>query len=193
MKRVFIIHGWQEHPEDAWFPWLKEQLKSKGFEVFVPQMPNTDYPKIEEWVPYIKELVGTPDKNTFFVGHSIGCQTILRYLQDICLKVGGAVFVAGWINLKSDTIEAEGEETVEIAKPWIETSLYYEKIRENCDKIVALFSTNDPYVPFSDSELFKDKLGAKVIIYENKGHLGGEDGISDLPVVVDEIVKMANP
>ena len=29
MKRVFIIHGWEGHPENAWFPWLKKELEQK--------------------------------------------------------------------------------------------------------------------------------------------------------------------
>ncbi|MBW3018843.1 alpha/beta hydrolase, partial [Candidatus Woesearchaeota archaeon] len=64
MKRVFVIHGWDEHPEDGWLPWLKTRLEQKGFEVHIPQMPNTETPKIEEWVPFLAELVGASDENT---------------------------------------------------------------------------------------------------------------------------------
>ncbi|MDP3875283.1 MAG: alpha/beta hydrolase, partial [bacterium] len=67
MKRVFIVHGWDGHPEEGWFPWLKEELEKKGFEVSVPVMPNPAEPKIETWIPFLSQLVGTPDVNTFFV------------------------------------------------------------------------------------------------------------------------------
>ncbi len=51
--------------------------------VQVPAMPNTAEPKIETWVPFLEKLVGKPDKDTYLVGHSIGCQTILRYLDGL--------------------------------------------------------------------------------------------------------------
>src|SRR3989344_2952524 len=95
-KRVFVIHGWGGGPEEGWFPLLKNELQGHGLEVIVPAMPNTDNPKIEEWVSSLAKMVGQPDENTFFVGHSIGCQAILRYIESINKKVGGAVFVAGW-------------------------------------------------------------------------------------------------
>ena len=61
-KRVFIIHGWEGYPEEAWFPWLKKELETRGFEVFVPSMPDSGNPKIEVWVPFLKNLVGKCDK-----------------------------------------------------------------------------------------------------------------------------------
>src|SRR3989344_3515952 len=102
MKRVFIIHGWEGYPEEAWFPWVKQELEKRRFEVFVPVMPDIlGNPEIERRVNFIKELVGNPDKDTYFIGHSIGCQSIIRYLQTLPkeVRVGGAVFVAGWVSL----------------------------------------------------------------------------------------------
>jgi hypothetical protein len=34
-------------------PWLREKLESKAFEVFVPNLPNTDNPVIDEQLDYI--------------------------------------------------------------------------------------------------------------------------------------------
>ncbi|KKQ37224.1 MAG: hypothetical protein US53_C0024G0012, partial [Candidatus Woesebacteria bacterium GW2011_GWA1_37_7] len=43
-------------------------------------------PKIKEWVPFLQENMSNPDEETHFVGHSIGCQTILRYLETLSEK-----------------------------------------------------------------------------------------------------------
>ena len=77
--RVFIVHGWGAYPQDDWIPWLKGQLEDKGCEVYNPSMPDTEHPQIETWLSFLANLVGDVDENTYFVGHSIGCQTILRY------------------------------------------------------------------------------------------------------------------
>ena len=97
MKRIFMIHGWDGSTENHWFPWLKKELEKIGFKVIVPKMPDTSSPKINTWVPFLEKSVGIIDNDTFFIGHSIGCQTIMRYLEklDNKQKIGGIVFVAG--------------------------------------------------------------------------------------------------
>lgn len=188
MKRVFIVHGWGKNPSGDWYPWLKERLESKGFSVEVPEMPNTDEPSIDEWVPFLAEKVKNPDSDTYFVGHSIGCQTVLRYLEKIDANIGGAVLVAGWFNLTPETFEEEGTE--EIAKPWIETPIDFEKVKHNCSKFLCIFSDNDPYVPLSDSDLFKERLNAEIIVQKEKGHFGSEDNITEIPVVLEFFEKL---
>src|SRR3989344_1578451 len=69
MKRVIIVHGWDGHPEEGWFPWLKDKLEKKEFQVQVPTMPKPGEPKINLWVSRLAKVVGNVDKNTFFVGH----------------------------------------------------------------------------------------------------------------------------
>ena len=188
MKRVFIIHGWGGYPEEGWFPWLKDTLKKRKFSVEVPAMPDRDFPKIETWVPFLNKLVKKPDPDTYFIGHSIGCQTILRYLEKSSpgIKTGGCVFVAGWFSLNNQTEEEEI-----IAKPWLNTNLDFGRIRKTTKKIVAIFSDNDPYVPLTDSKLFEKNLGAKIVIEHNKGHFSGSDNIKKLPIILNEILNMS--
>ena len=153
----------------------------------MPVMPNTDEPKIKEWVPYLAELVGEPDENTYLVGHSIGCQTILRYLESIDRKVGGAVFVAGWFVLS----DLETEEEKRIRKPWIETPVDFVKIKQNAPKVVAIFSKDDDVVPFEENKnKFEKELSAKIIIENGKGHFSGSDGVTELPSVLEAILGM---
>jgi len=95
-KKIFIIHGWSSFPEDCWFPWLKSELEKRNFSVTVPQMPNPDNPEINSWVTHLKNVVGELNEETYFIGHSIGCQAIMRFIEKENKKIGGAVFVAGF-------------------------------------------------------------------------------------------------
>jgi len=190
VKRVFIVHGWAGNPENCWFPWLKEKLEGEGFKVEIPEMPNSEEPEINSWVSKLKEIVNEVDKETFFVGHSIGCQTIMRYLETLSedKKIGGVVFVAGFFNLPN----LETEEEKEIAKPWLETPIDTDKVKLIGRKFVAVFSDNDPDVPLSDSNLFEKKFGAKIIVEEGKGHFSDVAGVVELPIVVTVLLGMAN-
>ena len=191
VKRVFIIHGWEGFPEEGWFPWLKKELEAKGFEAQVPQMPNTNEPKIEIWVPFLAKLIGVPDEETFLVGHSIGCQTILRFLDTLkgSKKIGGMILVAGWIH-KLESMYSEEE--IAIAKPWLETPIDFNNVKSHTKNTVAVFSDDDEFVSLDNVELFQEKLGAKTFIEHAKGHFSQETGIKELPVVLEELLKMAN-
>src|SRR3989338_6950323 len=191
MKRVFIIHGWEGFPEEGWFPWLKKELEVKGFEVQVPAMPDTDEPKIETWVPFLAELIGSPNEDTYLVGHSIGCQTILRYLDTLKgeEKVGGIVLVAGWI---SKLLGVYGEDEIEIAKPWVETTINFDNAKNHTKNIIGIFSDDDEFVPPENINAFKEKLGAKTILEHGKGHFSQETEIKELPVVLEELLKMVD-
>lgn len=188
MKKVFMIHGWDSNPDNCWFPWIKKELESKDFEVHIPKMPDTEHPKIEPWVSKISEVVGTPDKSTYLVGHSIGCQTIMRYLETLPegTKIGGVIFVAGFFNLPN----LETQEEKDIAKPWLETPINTNKIKNTTNNFIAIFSDNDEDVPLSDSKIFKEKLDAKIIVEQDKGHFDDEKGIKELPIVLEELLKM---
>ena len=184
MKRIFIIHGWGGNPKEAWLSWLMKGLSSKGVVACAPTMPNTENPKIDAWIPFLKKIVGKPDKDTYFVGHSIGCQTIMRYLETINVKIGGVIFVAGWFSLKN----LEPEE-IKLVEPWMKTDINLNKVKKNSNKIIAIFSDNDPYVPLKDANIFREKLGAKIIIEKNKGHFTEEDNIKKMPIILKELLK----
>ncbi len=167
MKKVYMIHGWGENSEDVWFPWLRGELEKKGIPVTVFDMPHTDVPVIEDWVRHLEINIKDVDEETYFIGHSIGCQTIIRYLEKLHRekRVGGCLFVAPWFNL----INLEPEE-MEIAHPWLNIKTDFGRILEHCNNFLCLFSDNDPFVPQSDHKIFKEDLGAKIIVEKGRGH-----------------------
>lgn len=187
-KRAFIIHGWGGFPEEGWFPWLKKELGKKGFQVQVPSMPDSSNPTIDAWISHLAKTVGRVDKHTVLVGHSIGCQTILRYLERLPKEqtIGGAVFVAGWFTLMN-----LNEEEKRIAEPWLTTPVDFEKIKAHCKKFIAIFSDDDPDVPLENKEKFM-RLGAKTIVEHAKGHFRGDDGITELPVVLELVLSTSS-
>ena len=185
MKKIYLIHGWGgSDSNEGWFGWLKEEGKKRGYEVIGFNMPNTNEPIIDEWVGFLQKNIKNVDEETYFVGHSIGCQTIMRFLETLPenKKIGGVVFVAGWFNLKEE-IYSEGDDELEsraIAKPWIETPIDFKKLKSHTNNFLAIFSTDDPFVPLTDEKLFKKNLGAKTVIKENKGHFDVSEKIEEI-------------
>jgi len=189
MKKVYIIHGWGGKPDAGWLAWLNKELKNRGFEVYSPEMPDKDNPKIDVWVNHLKRVIQNCDENTYFVGHSIGCQTILRYIQELPeeTQIGGAFFTAGWFNLKN----LESDEEKQVATPWLKSPINFKKIKPKIKKVFALFSEDDPYVPVEDSKIFKKELNAKIVIEKGKGHYI-EDVTKTIPILLKEIIEVSS-
>jgi len=189
IRRVFLIHGWEGNPNNHWFPWLSRELGEYGLSVFAPAMPNTANPKVAEWLAHLQKVVVHPDENTYFVGHSVGCQAILRFLEKFPagVRAGGAVFVGGFFILTG----LETEEDKKIARPWISTPIDCAKVTEHARSLIAIFSDDDPYVPLDNQDDLRDKLGSEIIIKQKMGHFSGSNGITELPIVLESILKIS--
>jgi predicted alpha/beta hydrolase family esterase len=194
MPRAIIIHGWDNSPEDNWFPWLKQQLVERGWDVVVPAMPDTEVPRIQPWVAAVAAAVGNPDEQTYLVGHSIGCQTILRYVAGLPVgqKIGGAVLVAPFLRLDPNGVEYADDEKA-IVGPWIDPQLNLAAPRLRfIHGSVAIFSDNDYWVSATYNEpRFRQELGAQTIILPNRGHFMERDGVTELPEALESILKLA--
>jgi len=187
-KKAYLIHGWEGNPEEPMYKWIGEKLIEQGFEFIAPMMPNSEEPEINAWINKIKEIVKDLNEETIFIGHSIGCQAVLRYLETLKdEKVGKIILIAPWMKLDEQTIEEEGEEVKEIARPWMKIPIDFNKVKERCKEIICIFSDDDPYVPLSEEDFFKEKLNAKTIILEKRKHFDPGSGIKDLPEILEFI------
>jgi uncharacterized protein len=187
MKKLYLVHGWGgSDTNEGWWGWVKREAKRRGYNVISFDMPNPDEPMIEEWVGFLQDNVKDIDEETYFLGWSIGGQTIMRFLEGLPKgkKIGSVVFVAGWFNLMDTAWESDVPEEIEeekrLAKPWIETPIDFEKIKSRANNFLAIFSEDDPCVPLSDKELFEKNLGAKTIVKSGEGHFDASEEIEEI-------------
>ena len=151
-------------------------------------MPETETPKLELWVPHLASVVGTPTAETFLVGHSMGCQTILRYIESLPAKVqvGGALLVAGFMLLAGLSPKQEL-----VWNPWARVPIDLARVREDVRAVAAIFSDDDPFVPLDNVEVFRRELGATTVTLHAHKHFSEEDGVNELPEALDAVLKMA--
>ena len=137
----------------------------------------------------IKEIVEPINNNDIFIGHSVGRQAILRYIEKLNEneKIKKVILIAPWMHLDDNTIKEEGKKIIKIAKPWMETPINFRKIKTHCDEFIAIFSNNDPYIPLSNTKIFKEKLNADILVLKNKGHFDSTSKIDKLPELLDFI------
>lgn len=184
MKRAVIVHCWGGNPDYAWYPWTKNELEKLGYQVTVPAMPDPDPPILATWLPYLQQVIGQPDEDLVLIGHSIGCGTIMRYLEtlDDGQRVGKVLFVAGF----TDQLGFRELEN------FYSTKLDFAKIKSKSARgFVAIQSDNDKYVAAQYGERFKQELDAKLIVKHNAGHMSGpvdkEESCLELPEIVENL------
>lgn len=166
MSNVVILHGYAETPKSFWIPYVKGELDKKGYKVFVPQLPNTDNPKLEEQLLYVLENL-TLDAETILIGHSSGASLILALLETAKVKVKQSILVAGYcLPLKIQAAETKN----------IKPEYDWEKIKNNCDDFIFLNSDNDPWgADDAQGRYMLDKIGqGKLVIMKGEGHMGSD-------------------
>ncbi|MDB5260390.1 MAG: putative Alpha/beta fold family hydrolase [Candidatus Nomurabacteria bacterium] len=161
MKNAIILHGTGTLNSDFWFPYIKENLKVKGYEVWLPQLPNADVPNLEEWLPFVLRQ-GKFLEETVIIGHSAGSQLILNILEKIDVKIKKAILVSGYA-------ESLRESEISENKP----ELDWEGIKEHAEEFIFINSDNDPWgCNDKQGKIMQDKLGGKLIILKGEGHMG---------------------
>ncbi|MFD2700657.1 RBBP9/YdeN family alpha/beta hydrolase [Paenibacillus shunpengii] len=181
-KKVYIIHGYGASPTNHWFPWLSETLSEKEISADILKMPTPLAPKVNEWLDYLSENA-VINSNTFFVAHSLGCISLLKYLHQSGLKtqIGGIVLVSGF--LKSLPILPEIDE-------FVQEQPDYNQIIQIAKKRAVIAAKDDNIVPFSYSKELSDKIQADFYAVEKGGHFLDTEGFITLPIVHDILSRM---
>lgn len=182
MKNVLILHGTGNNSQGNWFPWLKKELERRGYKVWVPDLPDADYPNTKK---YLKHIFSNWqfDEDSIVVGHSSGAVAILGFLQNLPenVVIKKAILVSAFKdNLDWDALNGLFEEPFN-----------WEKIKAHVKKIVLYHSDNDPYVPLSHAQYLKEELDAELIIKKGQGHFNLEVGpqYKQFPKLLEKILE----
>ncbi|MEK7588980.1 MAG: alpha/beta hydrolase [Patescibacteria group bacterium] len=161
MKNAIILHGTADKNTDFWFPYLKEKLEEKGFEVWLPQLPNAEIPNLKDWLTFVLEN-GKFNSETVIIGHSAGAQLILSILENIESPIKQSILVSGYAKALRTT--SETEKNVE--------DFNWEKIKGKAEKLIFINSDNDPWTcDDTQGRIMFDNLGGTQIIL-HEGHMG---------------------
>jgi len=172
MKNALILHGAGNDHTGNWFPWLKSELEKKGYKVWVPDLPNSDVPNLNDWLETIFSNKDWKfDEESIIVGHSAGATFILRVLEKlpIDIKIRKAVLVSGPAQM--GTIPDYFPYKREMVTP----SFNWNKIKNSCEKFYFVCSDNDKYqCGEENSKIFQEHLDGEIILKKGQGHFNLE-------------------
>jgi hypothetical protein len=193
-KRVVIVPRWSGHERDDWYPWIREQLGKDpggGLQVEVVELPNPNAPVIEQCVAALQSALGTRAedlRSTLLVGHSVGCQALLRYLAELRAADQGAgsdaerpvgpehlLCIAGWWMI---------DEPWPSIRPWIDTSIDLPSLQSNITGgVTVLLSDDDPFTSDwrANKATWEQRLDADVRVVQGGRHFNA----AQEPVVLE--------
>jgi predicted alpha/beta hydrolase family esterase len=182
MKRAVILHGTSGNPSKNWFPWLKAQLEQRGYEVWVPQLPDPDRPNRFTYEEFLKSADWDFSEN-LLVGHSSGATTILNLMStDWFPHIETAVLVGTFLN-EDLTKDADWYEDGQFDNLFPPDGFDVEKVRPKVDQVYFLHSDDDPYCELKPVEDLARELGATLRIEPRKQHFSA--GLKEVPEVLE--------
>lgn len=177
---IVIIPRWAGTPGSDWYPAVQAALAGQA-RVRIGEMPNPAIPHVERWPQAVADLVERP-ADTVLVGHSVGCQAVLRYLatREPGQSVRATLCVAGWwsVDRPWDTI-----------LPWMRIDYPLDRTRAAAGTLSLLISDNDPFTADfqANAELWRERLGAEVHVYAGGKHFNA----AQEPAVERELRRLA--
>ena len=181
MTNVFIFHGTNAHPEENWFPWLKQKLERLGCKVIVPKFPTPKNQSLENWLDILKEYKKYYNENTVLIGHSLGGAFLLRVLERSNVKIKAAFIVAAPIGL----IPIKNYESDKLFLGNFKFD--WRKIKNHCKKFFICHSDNDPCVSLANGKKLAEELGTDLIFIPNAGHFNKSAGYAKFNLLLEKI------
>jgi len=75
---IIFLHGTGGTPDEAFFPWCRNELEKAGHRTSAPAFPSAAEPDREGWIAVVRDLYQA-DEETVFVGRSLG-GTLIPFL-----------------------------------------------------------------------------------------------------------------
>jgi hypothetical protein len=187
MKNAIIIHASYAQPDAHWYPWLKQQLESQGYEVFIPHFPTPEHQSLASWNTLFESYAHHINEETLLIGHAIGCAFILRQLEHYEGHIAGCVFVAPYI----EAIQHEGLNLV--TATFLTQPFDWHAINQATGRVVVLGSDDDGFVGLEYMRHTAELLGTMLTIVPEAGHFTDADGMRESPAILAAVTTLQTP
>lgn len=182
MKNYFIIHGSFGDSKEHYLPWLKKELEKKGEVVLVDFPIGVGIQNFESWSKVLDKFKDKINKESVFIGRSIGPIFAIKYLMTNNLHIDKLYSVSGF-----NKAIVDGGDYDEVNKTMFVDNL--QDFKKFSNKVTCIFSENDPYVKLKDLQCFAKTIADDVIDIKNGGHFNADSGYGEK---FEELLNLIN-
>jgi predicted alpha/beta hydrolase family esterase len=184
--KIILIHGLAATKKSNWFPWLEKTVyHNLGLSVQSISLPHSKIPNSDKWLGSLNKEIRNPDENTFFIAHSLGCITLLKYIEGLpdTIVVGGVILISAF----DETLPL-----IPLINSFVDRKPVYHRIIPKVRNIKVIGSSNDIIVPLKYTKKVAAQLRVPVTEIQSAGHFTSQDGYKSFAELYSILVKMIN-
>lgn len=145
---------------------------------FRVQQADWETPICSDWIARIDdEIVKRGAENVVLVGHSLACQTIIKWYEKYQRIIKGALIVA-----PSDVDAPSYPEGTQGFKPMLLIKLPFPSI--------VIASTNDIYIGFEQAQRFAQAWGSTFVNAGDLGHINSDSNLGEWAFGFEQLQKL---
>jgi serine hydrolase len=165
LKKAVILHGTDNNHEGNWFPWLKKELESRGYEVWVPDLPENHTPNRQLYNDFLFGK-GWDFTDNLVIGHSSGAVSVLNLLADErCPEIATGVLVGSWSHTDDTDLDND-----QFSNLFPAAGFDFNLIKKRARKLVFIHSNNDPYCPLEQAKWLAEQTKSEIIVIVKGQH-----------------------
>lgn len=164
---IYVVHGYTANSKANWYPDLKNHLESESIVVHIFDMPSPHAPVEKEWLDLLEAKITNFDEKSIYIGHSLGCVTILKFLEDKNIdNIESLFLVSGFV---------EDSPIPELSE-FVDGKINYSKFIETIKNRIVVSAEDDDIIPYQYSEKLAKKLNAQFNLLKTGKHFIDRDG-----------------
>lgn len=163
MKKAVILHAMDQTPNGHWYQWLKGQLRERGYEVWVPELPHPEYPDTSEMTEYLLSSDWNFNDN-LIIGHSSGAVEVLYLLQSLPanVQIDTAIIVSSFEKMVPGMEKQHSKIFTQ--------KLNFAKLQTKAKRLLFVHGEDDPWCPVSGARSLADQTNGELIVVPKGGH-----------------------
>ncbi|MEU4694278.1 alpha/beta hydrolase [Actinoplanes sp. NPDC023714] len=178
-QSFLLLHGWQNRrPPEHWQHWLAGELTALGHAVDYPQLPDPDFPQLDDWLAELRTRVAAmPGTRRTVLCHSLGCLLWLNAAarSEVPLQVDRVLLVAP----PSPSVTLSHPEIAGFAHPPVSPA----RLRAASRYTRLVGTDNDPYFP-EDIRTVYAGLDIPIDVLPGAAHLNMDSGYGPWPSIL---------
>jgi uncharacterized protein len=177
-RSFLILHGLENHrPSGHWQFWLANELRSRGEQVFYPQLPGPDAPSLEDWLEVAETELSMMRGERTVICHSL---SVMLWMYRTA-RLPGAPLVDRLLLVCPPGLGVFDWPSIREFDP-ARLDLGSLKVAESARLV---HTDNDPYCPESAAEVYGRPLGCELTLVPGAGHLSLAEDYGPWPAVLD--------
>lgn len=191
-KTVAIFHGYGGNKPTSWLSWLNKELTELSISTIYPSFPFMGSSTIKDWSKEFSKYTQQLKEPISIVGHSGGTTFAFYVAQNTDIKIEKMILVCPLNNIDGAEYNRPGDENqAPFIRNFVHQNFDFDIIKSKVKEFVFILSDNDHNVPYEETKKYFQDIfpDAKFITLHNYGHVNEKAGITELPQVLEELLK----